>query len=109
MAFNNSNPWGIVFANHLPFRDWPARIKNARGNTIGAIEAYRKLLTPDISSKWTTVLEPRFVLELARLLAETGDTEAAKKEYGRFLELWKDADPDIPILQEAQAEYAQLR
>ncbi|MFB3095694.1 MAG: tetratricopeptide repeat protein, partial [Candidatus Acidiferrales bacterium] len=109
MAFNNSNPWGIVFANHLPFRDWPARIKNARGDTAGAIEAYRKLLTPDIRSKWTTVLEPRFVLELARLLAETGDTEAAKKEYGRFLELWKDADPDIPILQEAKAEYAKLR
>ncbi|MCH8948576.1 MAG: hypothetical protein IH789_13300, partial [Acidobacteria bacterium] len=78
-------------------------------NTISAIEAYRKLLTQDISSKWTTVLEPRFVLELARLLAETGDTAAAKKEYGRFLELWKDADPDIPILQEAKAEYAQLR
>ncbi|MFB3126248.1 MAG: tetratricopeptide repeat protein, partial [Candidatus Acidiferrales bacterium] len=109
MAFNNSNSWGIVFANHLPFRDWPARIKNAQGNTTGAIEAYRKLLTPDISSKWTTALEPRFVLELARLLAETGDTAAAKKEYERFLALWKDADPDIPILQEAQAEYAQLR
>ncbi len=109
MAFNNSDPWSIVFTNHLPFRDWPARVKQARGDTAGAIEAYRKLLTPDISSKWTTVLEPRFVLELARLYAETSDTEAAKKEYQRFLALWKDADPDIPILQEAQAEYAQLR
>jgi serine/threonine protein kinase/tetratricopeptide (TPR) repeat protein/TolB-like protein len=109
MAFNNSNPWGIVFANHLPFRDWPARIKNARGDTTGAIEAYRKLLTPDISSKWTTALEPRYVLELARLYAETGDTEAAKKEYERFLELWKDADPGLPALRRAKAEYAKLQ
>jgi hypothetical protein len=75
----------------------------------GAIDAYRKLLTPDISSKWTTALEPRYVLELARLLAQTGDTQAAKKEYQRFLELWKDADPDIPMLQEAKAEYAKLK
>ena len=84
-------------------------MKQARGDTAGAIEAYRKLLTPDISSKWTTALEPRFVLELARLLAESGDTDDAKKEYQRFLELWQDADPDVPILQEAKAEYAQLR
>ena len=42
-------------------------------------------------------------------VCKPGDTAAAKKEYERFLALWKDADPDIPILQEAQAEYAQLR
>ncbi len=109
MAFNNSDPWGIVFTNHLPFRDWPARINNARGDTAGAIEAYRKLLTPDISSKWTTALEPRFVLELARLLAGSGDKEAARQEYQRGLALWKDADPGGPILQQAKAEYAKLR
>ena len=109
MGFNNSNPWGIVFTNHLPFRDWPARVKQAWGDTAGAIEAYRKLLTPDISSKWTTALEPRFVLELARLLAGSGDKEAARQEYQRFLALWKDADPDVRILQQAKAEYAKLR
>ncbi|MEE9234715.1 MAG: tetratricopeptide repeat protein, partial [Candidatus Acidoferrales bacterium] len=109
MWFGIVNPWRSLFANQLPFRDWRARVKQARGDTTGAIEAYRKLLTPDISSKWTTALEPRFVLELARLLAESGDTEAAKKEYQRFLELWQDADPNIPILREAKAEYAKLR
>jgi tetratricopeptide (TPR) repeat protein len=102
-------PTAIVFANHFPSRDWPARVKKARGDLNGAIDAYRKLLTPDISRKWTTMLEPRYVLELARLLAQTGDTQAAKKEYERFLELWKDADPDIPTLQEAKAEYAKLK
>jgi tetratricopeptide (TPR) repeat protein len=98
-----------VFANHFPSRDWPARVKKAQGDLNGAIDVYRKLLTPDISRKWTTMLEPRYVLEVARLLAQTGDTEAAKKEYQRFLVLWKDADPDIPILLEAQAEYAKLK
>jgi hypothetical protein len=35
-----------------------------------------------------------------------GDTTKAKAAYQDFLTLWKDADPDIPILKQAQAEYA---
>ena len=38
-----------------------------------------------------------------------GDTEKAKTAYQDFLALWKDADPDIPILKQAKAEYAKLR
>jgi len=38
-----------------------------------------------------------------------GDTDAARKSYQNFLTLWKDADPDIPIYQQAKAEYAKLR
>ena len=37
-----------------------------------------------------------------------GDEAAAKKSYETFLDLWKNADPDIPILREAKAEYAKL-
>ncbi len=38
-----------------------------------------------------------------------GDTAKAKAVYQDFLTLWKDADPDIPILKEAKAEYAKLQ
>jgi tetratricopeptide (TPR) repeat protein len=48
-------------------------------------------------------------LGLARARALVGDTAGARRAYQNFLELWKDADPDIPILQEAKAEYAKLR
>jgi predicted Zn-dependent protease len=48
-------------------------------------------------------------LGLARARALAGDTPGARRAYQDFLALWKDADPDIPILQEAKAEYAQLR
>ncbi len=48
-------------------------------------------------------------LGLARSYATTGDTAKAKAAYQDFLKLWKDADPDIPILQDAKAEYAKLR
>jgi hypothetical protein len=47
-------------------------------------------------------------LGIARGLALMHDTQA-KKAYQDFFELWKDADPDIPILHQAKAEYATLR
>ena len=47
-------------------------------------------------------------LHLGRALALAGDKTKAKTAYEDFLRLWKDADPDIPILKEAQVEYARL-
>jgi tetratricopeptide (TPR) repeat protein len=47
-------------------------------------------------------------LGLARAYALSGDTAKAKIAYNDFFTLWKDADPDIPILKEAKAEYAKL-
>jgi eukaryotic-like serine/threonine-protein kinase len=48
-------------------------------------------------------------LQLGRAQAMMGDKTAARKSYRDFLTLWKDADPDIPILKEAKAEYARLQ
>jgi len=47
-------------------------------------------------------------LQLARAYAMQGGTAKAKAAYQDFLTLWKDADPDIPILKQAKAEYAKL-
>jgi eukaryotic-like serine/threonine-protein kinase len=47
-------------------------------------------------------------LGLARAFALQGDAVKARAKYQDFLTLWKDADPDIPILKEAKAEYAKL-
>jgi predicted Zn-dependent protease len=47
-------------------------------------------------------------LGLARARALQGDVAGARTAYREFLTLWKDADPDIPILQQAKAEYAKL-
>ena len=45
-------------------------------------------------------------LGLARAYALSGDTAKAHTAYQDFFALWKDADPDIPILKDAKAEYA---
>jgi tetratricopeptide (TPR) repeat protein/predicted Ser/Thr protein kinase len=47
-------------------------------------------------------------LGLARAYAMAGDTSKARTAYQDFFALWKEADPDIPILQQAKAEYAHL-
>jgi len=48
-------------------------------------------------------------LQLGRAYALSGDQTKAKTAYQDFLTLWKDADPDIPILKEAKEEYAKLQ
>jgi hypothetical protein len=48
-------------------------------------------------------------LGLARAYALSGDTTKARVRYREFLTLWKDADPDIPVLKQAKAEYAKLQ
>ncbi|MFZ0138807.1 MAG: tetratricopeptide repeat protein, partial [Candidatus Sulfotelmatobacter sp.] len=48
-------------------------------------------------------------LQIGRAYAMAGDTAKAKGAYQDFLALWKGADPDIPILKEAKAEYAKLQ
>ena len=48
-------------------------------------------------------------LGLARAYASQGDTAKARPAYDDFFALWKDADPDIPVLKQAKAEYANLK
>jgi cytochrome c-type biogenesis protein CcmH/NrfG len=48
-------------------------------------------------------------LGLARAYAMQGDTTKARAAYQDFLALWKNADPDVPVLIQAKAEYAKLQ
>jgi eukaryotic-like serine/threonine-protein kinase len=52
---------------------------------------------------------PLAYLGLARAYAMQGNTAAAKAAYRTFLDLWKEADANTPILKEAKAEYAKLK
>jgi eukaryotic-like serine/threonine-protein kinase len=48
-------------------------------------------------------------LQLGRGHAMQGDAAKAKAAYQEFFTIWKDADPDLPILKEAKAEFAKLQ
>jgi len=72
-----------------------------------AAEEFQKLL----DNRGQLALSPYWNLAhlgLARAYALSGDTDKARAMYREFLALWKDADPEIPILKQAKAEYAKL-
>jgi len=48
-------------------------------------------------------------LGLGRAYAIAGESEKARTAYQDFFALWKDADPEVPILKQAKAEYAKLQ
>lgn len=57
---------------------------------------------------WWHIYAPLAQLGLARAYAGQGDRENSRKAYDDFFTTWKDADPDIPILLQAKAEYKKL-
>ena len=58
---------------------------------------------------WNFILAPLARLQLARAQAMMGDNAAARKSYQDFLALWKDADPDLPLYNQAKSEYSKLK
>lgn len=58
---------------------------------------------------WNLPISALAHLQLGRAFAIQGDTPKARAAYQDFLTLWRDADPDIPILKQGKAEYARLR
>jgi eukaryotic-like serine/threonine-protein kinase len=83
-------------------------------------EAYLALHKgPDAAAEFQKILAHRGIvtsdpigalahLQLGRALGLSGDKAGVQTAYQDFLTLWKDADPDIPILKQAKAEYARL-
>ena len=43
-----------------------------------------------------------------RTYAQLGQKEEARKSYQKFFDIWKDADPDVPLLLQAREEFAKL-
>ena len=72
-----------------------------------AVAEFQKLLDHPVLFDPLTQVLPH--LGLARAYALQGDMEKARKSYEDFFSLWKEADPDIPILMQANEEYRKLR
>ena len=77
-------------------------------NGTGAAGEFQKMLDHKamLGNSWGAAFAH---LGLARAYALTGDTAKSRTAYQDFFALWKDADPDTPILKEARAEYAKLQ
>ena len=79
----------------------------AKQGTAGAAEFQKILDHPGVVQG--QIIGALAGLQLGRAWALSGDTSKARTAYQDFLTLWRDADPDIPILKAAKEEYAKLQ
>jgi predicted Zn-dependent protease len=77
------------------------------GRPADAAAEFHKVV--DVKSNLLTSGYNAAQVGLARALAASGDSAGAKKAYEAFFELWKSADPGIPLLLAARKESAALR
>jgi tetratricopeptide (TPR) repeat protein len=72
-----------------------------------AVAEFQKLVDHPYFVGWGVAGALAYV-QLGRAYRMAGDLDASRMSYERFLAIWKDADPDIPIYQAAKKEYAAL-
>jgi DNA-binding winged helix-turn-helix (wHTH) protein/tetratricopeptide (TPR) repeat protein len=97
---------------------WPAYLRGlslfGRGDAGDARGQFQKILdhkgvlAPKDFNPVAMTLYPLAQLGRARAAARVGDVDESRKAYEALFELWKDADPDIPVLRAAKREYRQL-
>jgi eukaryotic-like serine/threonine-protein kinase len=103
-------------ANGLDFNLYLGGLHSAyvRGEALVAAHRYA-----EASAEFQKILDHRGIvgadpigalarLQLGRVYALSGDKTRAKAAYQDFFTLWKEADRDIPVLKQANAEYAML-
>jgi serine/threonine protein kinase/tetratricopeptide (TPR) repeat protein len=95
---------GTWFYNHV----LRGEAQLAAGAPNDAVGEFKKFLARRASQPFS-IHAPVAQLGLARAFAAQHDTANARTAYQDFFALWKDADPDIPLLKEAKAEYAKLQ
>jgi eukaryotic-like serine/threonine-protein kinase len=104
--------WGLPFISSTNSCLYPVylagQIDLAAGNGRAAVADFQGILDrPGLV--WNCATGALAHLGLGRAYALSGETAKARTAYNDFLALWKDADPDIPILKQAKAEYAKLQ
>jgi outer membrane protein assembly factor BamD (BamD/ComL family) len=77
------------------------------GRAADAEQEFRAILNLENYAP-TDINLPYAQLGLARACVVAGDKDKARAAYQDFFARWKDADPDLPVLKEARAEYAKL-
>jgi tetratricopeptide (TPR) repeat protein len=99
---------GVIYYN-VPFaRDMLARAYLRAGSIDSAIAEYRRLTLFDPSGWDRRLIYPKYHYQLAMLYEKKGMRREAISEYRRFLDVWKDADKDMPEPIDARKRLAAL-
>ena len=91
-----------------PCKDVLARVYVARGNVDKAVAEYERLVGFAAEDQSRYLIHPLYHYRLGVLYEQTGDAAKAREQYGRFLELWKDADADRAEVKDARSRLESL-
>jgi len=92
-----------AFTYNLPFKDdLLPRIYLARGDTNQAVIEYERITRVNPEDKDRRFIPNIFNYRLARLYEQSGQRQKAIDRYNLFLDIWKNADKDLPELVDAQ-------
>ena len=100
----------VIFHENMPaMKDELAQAYYKTGQLDKAIDTYKKLIELKTNEQLRSLTHPKYHYRLAKLYEEKGLKDEALKEYQRFLELWKDADEDLPEPHDARARLTNLK
>ena len=95
-------PDRIIFYNLPWLRDFLARAYIKKGNIDKAIAEYERLINFNPASKDRRFMNPKYHYYVAKLYQEKGQESKAVQHLKQFLEIWKNADEDLPELIDAK-------
>jgi tetratricopeptide (TPR) repeat protein len=101
-------PGSLFQDDSWSFMDLLARVYAKKGDVGKAISEYERLFKQDVSADVTYLVHPLFHYRLGLLYERAGETKKAKAQYEKFLDLWKDADPGQPEVEDAKKRLAAL-
>jgi len=97
-----------VFYNTPFHQDALAKAYAKTGDLDKAVIEYERLITFDPKIESRFLIHPTYHYRLAKLYEQKGLKDKAQSQYERFLDLWKDAAPGLPEVQDAKARLAQF-
>jgi len=87
----------------VPFmKDVLANAYKEKGQIDKAIAEYERLMTIQPEQGRWALIHPRYHYQLGKLYDDKGLKDKARKQFQKFLEIWKDADPDLPEVEDAK-------